>query len=474
MPDNYFDFSNLQTTRNRPYDADNLNYIYGRLKERGYDDKHIAVLLGTIAEESGGDPYAVSPDGKFQGLLQWAGDRYAINPFMAENPRRELDRQIDYIARTIDNLDDSKSWTHGGKGSGYNRAADAHEAYVSSDSLDAINHAFNRGYVRPTGGDDSVANRYKVAEQVYNIISNQQPMSMGRPEPTAQPPLKEAAVVRPKSFTVPSGLRIPQDVEPQPFYDVEPNIYRPGGKLRNAVIRRWYNKNVQPKVEELGIDEVRKRLYDNISPVGYEEAKERIGKALENEKSYFDQRFENKYRDDIWATYLSIPEQQRHNNEYKVNQSSYTPSKSNDIGAKYYSINIAGPEQFTDRLVEEGIGAFRGQDSDLANRIRPLEQGESTTSGVLGNFFGTHTIGRNIDPNKGEYISYYDLWDIAPVGRRGLPDQTQGLGKPMEFYDRIYLDDYFGVNTNVPQDSYYGGYIAPAFKNAYTKDDDLK
>lgn len=234
MPDNYFDFSGLKTTRNRPYDADNLNYIYGRLKERGYDDKHIAVLLGTIAEESGGNPYAVSPDGKFQGLLQWAGDRYAINPFMEENPKRELDRQIDYIARTIDNLDDSKSWTHGGKGSGYNRAADAHEAYVSSDSLDAINHAFNRGYVRPTGGDDSVANRYKVAEQVYNIISNPQPVQMEMPEQTAQPPMKEAAVVRPQRFAVPYGLQIPQSVEPQRFYDVDVqgDVYGGGGWLK--------------------------------------------------------------------------------------------------------------------------------------------------------------------------------------------------------------------------------------------------
>lgn len=239
MPDNYFDFSSLKTTRNRPYDADNLNYIYGRLKERGYDDKHIAVLLGTIAEESGGDPYAVSPDGKFQGLLQWAGDRYAINPFMEENPKRELDRQIDYIARTIDNLDDSKSWTHGGKGSGYNRAADAHEAYVSSDSLDAINHAFNRGYVRPTGGDDSVANRYKVAEQVYNIISNPQPVPMEMPEQKAQPPLKEAAVVRPQRFAVPYGLQVPQVEEPQRFYDMDMqgNVYGDGGRYPTSTTK---------------------------------------------------------------------------------------------------------------------------------------------------------------------------------------------------------------------------------------------
>ena len=32
----------------------------------------------------------------------------------------------------------------------------------------------------------------------------------------------------------------------------------------------------------------------------------------------------------------------------------------------------------------------------------------------------------------------------------------------MELYDRIYLDDYYGVNSTPQDDSYYGGYIEPS------------
>ena len=53
------------------------------------------------------------------------------------------------------------------------------------------------------------------------------------------------------------------------------------------------------------------------------------------------------------------------------------------------------------------------------------------------------TIGRGRD-NKGEYVSYYDLWDISPY-RISNKDQSFGIGKPFEIYDRIYLDDFYGV-----------------------------
>lgn len=44
------------------------------------------------------------------------------------DPYAELDRQLDYLACTLDNTTDSKSWTHGGEGPGYKEAVDAHQA----------------------------------------------------------------------------------------------------------------------------------------------------------------------------------------------------------------------------------------------------------------------------------------------------------------------------------------------------------
>ena len=34
---------------------------------------------------------------------------------------------------------------------------------------------------------------------------------------------------------------------------------------------------------------------------------------------------------------------------------------------------------------------------------------------LFGYNMGTSTVGRGIDKNKGEYISYYDKWDINPL-----------------------------------------------------------
>ena len=64
------------------------------------------------------------------------------------------------------------------------------------------------------------------------------------------------------------------------------------------------------------------------------------------------------------------------------------------------------------------------------------------------------TVGRGRD-NKGEYVSYYDLWDISPY-RISNKDQSFGIGKPFEVYDRIYLDDFYGV-----PDKYKGGNYIP-------------
>jgi len=53
---------------------------------------------------------------------------------------------------------------------------------------------------------------------------------------------------------------------------------------------------------------------------------------------------------------------------------------------------------------------------------------------ALGNF----RIGKGSD-ERGEYFSYYDLFDI---GRGNEKSKTFGTAKPFEIYDRIYIKDY--------------------------------
>lgn len=170
-------FTSLKTTNDRGYEVNNLNYIYNKLKSSGlYNDKQIAAILANIVEESGANPYAIRTDKetgkqyKDTGLLQWI-DRYP-----GINKKRlaieELDNQINYINKTLRDTTDTVSWTHGGEGSGYMKAVDAYNEFANSNDLERINYALTLGYVRPKGRKESAANRYKVAQQIYDEINN--------------------------------------------------------------------------------------------------------------------------------------------------------------------------------------------------------------------------------------------------------------------------------------------------------------
>lgn len=170
-------FTSLKTTNDRGYEVNNLNYIYNKLKFSGlYNDKQIAAILANIVEESGANPYAIRTDKetgkqyKDTGLLQWI-DRY---PGIDKKRLaiEELDNQINYINKTLRDTIDTVSWTHGGEGSGYMKAVDAYNEFANSNDLERINYALTLGYVRPKGRKESAANRYKVAQQIYDEINN--------------------------------------------------------------------------------------------------------------------------------------------------------------------------------------------------------------------------------------------------------------------------------------------------------------
>lgn len=163
-------FDDISTTRNRPYNSDYISYIYDRLKNTYLGDKQIAAIIGSIIEESGGNPFIASDTGKYKGLLQWDADRYTSE---SDDVYDELDRQIQYILRSITNTSDGKSWTHGGKGSGYSSLKEPYNKFYNDDlDVGEITKAFNLGYVRPHGKHESADNRGKVAEQVYSLIKN--------------------------------------------------------------------------------------------------------------------------------------------------------------------------------------------------------------------------------------------------------------------------------------------------------------
>lgn len=159
-------FEGIPITKQREYYPNLIYQINERLRNGNVPMEQRAAILGSIIEESGGNPLIQSKTGAYQGLLQWGADRYRPQ---STNPNVELNNQTQYILNTIDNTTDGVSWTHGGKGSGYKTQKDAHDAFNSNDNTFADKfRAFSYGYVRPQGKGDSYQNRLKVGREVLN------------------------------------------------------------------------------------------------------------------------------------------------------------------------------------------------------------------------------------------------------------------------------------------------------------------
>ena len=189
------------------------------------------------------------------------------------------------------------------------------------------------------------------------------------------------------------------------------------------------------------VKEIRHRLYNGVNPSGYQHIPERVWDALNKKKA-------NRaiYRDDLWATYLQIPEKERHSGVEKLQSARYKPSMGNISGDVY---RMPLNEEDADVLIQRA-------------QLSGLGLGKNMVDRSLAHYFGDHTVGKGHD-KKGEYISYYDKYDLnqfaggTPVKTgiksvdKWLKDNTSnidlsmGIGKPFEIYDRIYLDDYYGV-----------------------------
>lgn len=160
------DWNSLSSKYRRPIDVESMEYIENWANSNLPEHQRDA-LLGTILEESGGNPEALSPDNNFYGLLQWENRRYPISNDTTLSKKDKLNKQLEYIKGTLTNYSDFSSWTDGGRGSGYQSKKDAINRFNNSSlPLDSTVHALNFGYVRPAGKHDSVKNRLEASKLI--------------------------------------------------------------------------------------------------------------------------------------------------------------------------------------------------------------------------------------------------------------------------------------------------------------------
>lgn len=229
---------------------------------------------------------------------------------------------------------------------------------------------------------------------------------------------------------------------------VERNKFKKGGESTNYIntIGLGYIFN---KYGKKTIDFIRKRLYNNVLPWGYNDIPQRAYNAIVKNKKEVDETRDKALRDDLWATYLQIPKKERHNikgGKVTLEKANYSPKGVNpnkevykfkdllDV-TKFGLLNYAG-------IIPYSINFNSGEYLPIGkNRVvYPKDLGAFTELEGLGQF----TVGRGYD-KKGDYVSYYDSWDLGETNKNPYRDATFGIGRPFNVYDRIYLDDYFGV-----------------------------
>lgn len=193
---------------------------------------------------------------------------------------------------------------------------------------------------------------------------------------------------------------------------------------------------------------------------------------------------------DLYAYYAGQP--LKHS---VLEYSQYKPTNAKNPEATYISINDAKFKQevidnynrvFNEKKLLPDETQVNNNTYAVSGYTRPRkEQMKRSKSGELyyekgkdhvSNAIGRYYLSKGKD-NKGEYISYYDIFDVGTGSDGGGIGETLGLTKPFEIYDRIYLDPKTGkpINENkegglakaqnglqyVPNGT-YGNYYDPA------------
>lgn len=154
--------------KHRTMDVEGMNMIYDALYDKGFNQRQIEAVLGNIIEESGGNPYAVSEDGKFRGLFQEYYKRYPPKEFERDKERFKSDKRgyINYmIDRFYDHAQDAGKYSI--KDTKYKKAIHAVNEFMSEDPDTDYSYPLVYAFEAPSDKEGTYKNR----KSVSNLIS---------------------------------------------------------------------------------------------------------------------------------------------------------------------------------------------------------------------------------------------------------------------------------------------------------------
>lgn len=154
--------------KHRTMDVEGMNMTYDALYDKGFNQRQIEAVLGNIIEESGGNPYAVSEDGKFRGLFQEYYKRYPPKEFERDKERFKSDKRgyINYmIDRFYDHVQDAGKYSI--KDTKYKKAIHAVNEFMSEDPDTDYSYPLVYAFEAPSDKEGTYENR----KSVSNLIS---------------------------------------------------------------------------------------------------------------------------------------------------------------------------------------------------------------------------------------------------------------------------------------------------------------
>lgn len=154
--------------KHRTMDVEGMNMIYDALYDKGFNQRQIEAVLGNIIEESGGNPYAVSEDGKFRGLFQEYYKRYPPKEFERDKERFKSDKRgyINYmIDRFYDHVQDAGKYSI--KDTKCKKAIHAVNEFMSEDPDTDYSYPLVYAFEAPSDKEGTYKNR----KSVSNLIS---------------------------------------------------------------------------------------------------------------------------------------------------------------------------------------------------------------------------------------------------------------------------------------------------------------
>ena len=154
--------------KHRTMDVEGMTMIYDALYDKGFNQRQIEAVLGNIIEESGGNPYAVSEDGKFRGLFQEYYKRYPPKEFERDKERFKSDKR-GYINYMIDRFYDHVQYAgkYSIKDTKYKKAIHAVNEFMSEDPDTDYSYPLVYAFEAPSDKEGTYKNR----KSVSNLIS---------------------------------------------------------------------------------------------------------------------------------------------------------------------------------------------------------------------------------------------------------------------------------------------------------------